>query len=134
MIACNACQLLATNLPVCHSCPLDAFCGLQDVIFLRVDGMLKRVFFLACFNILFHSYHDLLWRSTRCRLYCILQSIRGIGMFSSASIFVRIKPVHRLKIRLNLVGFRSMLASEVIMLPFESNMAALESILQTLRC
>ena len=40
MIACN--ELLATNLPVCHSCLLDAFCFSKDGFFFHLEVVLKR--------------------------------------------------------------------------------------------
>ena len=46
MIACNACQLLATNLPVCHSCLLEGFLGPLRPLLILLIFMLTYFFLI----------------------------------------------------------------------------------------
>ena len=104
MIACNACQLLATNLPVCHRPPREAslgpFMSILTGLFLRLGAIAVQVGFKRLFN----SQHDLLWRCLTCSLYCNLQSILGFGVSMLLRFFTRFEAQDGSQIRLNLVG------------------------------
>ena len=123
MIACNACQLLATNLPVCHSCLLDLSSGPFMCVLMRLFFEVGSVMDRMGLKRLFNSQHDLRWRSWRWRLYWFSQYFRGFDVFILTSFFTRFKVQDGLQNRLNLAGLGGMLASTANMLPLESNIS-----------
>ena len=103
MIACNACQLLATNLPVCHSCLLALSlwpfkCFLRSFFLVFV-----RLLFIALFCYLSTVILTLLPRWSKCRLYWFLQYFFGFGLLMLSWFFKWFEVQKRVKIRLNLV-------------------------------
>ena len=77
MIACNACQLLATNLPVCHSCLLDAFWLSKDGLFFHLELILKRYFTNLLSSVMLSIY------------FYYLASGRGLDRIVFCRVFVR---------------------------------------------
>ena len=109
MIACNACQLLATNLPVCHRALREA--SLARFRWLgwelkrpRVDTSCRRwKTYLASLIM------TRLGRCLRWRLYRNLQVIRGLDLSVLCWCFIRFEAQKGPHVRFNLVGLAAIM-------------------------
>ena len=109
MIACNACQLLATNLPLCHRCLREASRArfgwlVWDLKRSRADSSYRRGQRVVASLIM-----TPLWRCLRWRLYCILQYNRGLDLFLLCWFFSRFYLQDGFENRLNLVWWGSIM-------------------------
>ena len=106
MIACNACQLLATNLPVCHSCVLEALLSTIDGFFFHLEVILKRYLTKLLSIDMLSSNMTSLKRWPRGRLICNLQHFVDFISVILHAFFTPFEAQDGLQNRLNLVCLR----------------------------
>ena len=103
MIACNACQLLATNLPICHGSSSRPFLGPSISLLTRLVFNMTRSSFRLVSRDVSSSMMRRLGRWPRRRSPRILRVIRGFDLSVLRWCFSRFEVGCRGNVRLNLV-------------------------------
>ena len=116
MIACNACQLLATNLPVCHSCLPQGSLGLLRAAMFGFFLMLVRLLFKCLLSYPFLYEVSGCLTSLRCRSHCKIRYIRHFDLLTFFLFFCCFFELRWTKFWLNLVGVLLILAHVIDML------------------